>query len=425
MVGSAGAAGAPAEGRPLGLLVAAAFVAQVVVFGAVYTFGVVLDDVGRSLSVGRAAVALVPAVAAASLFFLGPFTGRAADRWGAARLVAAGALLLPGGLVLTSLAGDLALAVIGFGLVAGGAAGCVYVPTVAAVAARAGPGRPLAAGLVVAGVGTGTALVAPVLRAAVDAFGWRSAYRLYAAVALGVLGCVSAVFAERSAPAGSQVPESTVAAGTVPAGTVPAGTVLMGTAPRSAAPPLLGVLRAEGFARLYGALLLASPSMYVGLVFLASNARGHGIEGGRQAALLTVFGLSGTAARVVIAAVGRRVGLGTVFRATFVLLVASLLVWASAGGRYPVLVAYAVVAGVGYGGLIGLAPTVVAARFGAAGLATTLGVLYTSLGLGGLISGPAVGAAVDATGYPATLVGLAGCTAVAAALVPAAGARQS
>lgn len=375
--------------RRLWAEVVAAFVAQVVVFGALYTFGVVLDDVGRALGVGRGAIGFVPALAAASLFFLGPLSGRAADRWGTGRVVLVGAALLPAGLLVTASARTLSVAVVGFGLMGGAAASCVYVPAVAAVAARAGPGRALPSGIVVAGVGTGTALVAPLLRSMVNEMGWRTTYRGYALVAGIALVTVAAVFAHdarttRARRSASRTPM---------------------TANRS-------------FAGLYGALLLASPSMYVGLLFLASEAEAFGVTAGRRSALLSVFGLAGTLARVLVAALGRRIPLEHAFRASFALLAASLPLWAIAGGDYSTLLGYAIVAGTGYGGVIGLAPTITARRYGTNDLAGRLGLLYTSLGIGGLVTGPTVGAALDRYGAVSTLLALTAVTAAATMLLP-------
>jgi len=380
--------------------VAAGFVVQLAAFGAVYTFGAVLDPVRADLGAGRGAVALLPAVAAAGLFAVGPFTGRLADRRGTVFVLRLGALLLAAGLLLTSVATSLPVALVGFGILTGIAAGCVYVPVVASIAGRAGANGPLLTGVVVAGVGIGTAAMAPVLSALTAAWGWRWAYRVYGPVAMVVVLAASFAFA------GVHRPHAGGAA-------APGFGATMGSLVR----------RAE-FRRLYGALLLVSPSVYVALVFLASYARSEGVEAGRAAVLLSIFGLTSTAGRVVLAAVGRRRGPVWVFRQCFVALGAALVLWALLGSSYPLLVLYAVVAGSGYGGLIGLAPTVTASTFGADGLATTLGVLYTSLAVGGLLTGPLAGSAIDGVGYRPTLLAIAALAAVALVLLgrgPAAG----
>lgn len=392
--GPAGPAG------PSWLQVVAAFVVELVTFGAVYTSGAVLDPVRADLGVSRGAVALLPAVAAASLFVVGPFTGRLADRRGTAFVLRLGALLLAAGLLLSSVAPSLPVALVGFGLLAGLAAGCVYVPVVASIAARAGARGPVLTGVVVAGVGIGTAVMAPVLSALAEAWGWRWAYRVYGPAAAVVLLVASLVFA------GLRPPRTRSRGGEGFGATMGA------------------LARRPEFRRLYAALLLAAPSIYIGLVFLASYARASGVDTGRAAVLLSIFGLTSTTGRLLLTALGRRRGPAWVFRQCFAALAASLVLWALAGSSYPLLVLYAVVAGLGYGGMIGLAPTVTALTFGVDGLATTLGVLYTSLAVGGLLTGPIAGVVIDRAGYRVTLLVLAGLTVVAVALVPRASARS-
>ena len=386
---------------PTVIQIVAGFAIQLAAFGAVYTFGAVLDPVRADLGVSRGAVALLPAVAAATLFAVGPFTGRLADRRGTAFVVRLGAGLLGAGLLVTSVAPTLPLALVGFGIVTGGAVGCLYVPVVASIAGRAGINGPVLTGVVVAGVGIGTASVAPALSAMADAWGWRWAYRVYGPVAALVVLVASLAFsaASRSAASGARTAGFAASVGTL--------------------------ARRGEFRRLYAALLLVSPSVYIGLVFLASYARSESITASRAAVLLSIFGLASTAGRLALTALGRRRGADWVFRQCFVAMAASLVLWALLGGSYPLLVLYALVAGLGYGGIIGLGPTVTALRFGSEGLATTLGVLYTSLAVGGLLTGPLAGLAVDAVGYRVTLLALAALTVVASALLPHPSGRTS
>jgi len=69
-----------------------------------------------------------------------------------------------------------------------------------------------------------------------------------------------------------------------------------------------------------------------------------------------------------------------------------------------VLVIFAIVMGVGYGGFIALSPAVVATLFVTVGMATILGAVYTSAGLGGLIGPPIAGEIIDRVSYPAGII---------------------
>ena len=110
-------------------------------------------------------------------------------------------------------------------------------------------------------------------------------------------------------------------------------------------------------------------------------------------------------------------GLLRVFQGCYAAMGLSFALWAVAGGSYAVMLAFAAVLGVGYGGFVALAPAVVAARFGVANLGALLGVLYTGPGIGSAVGPPLAGAVVDAAGYgPAIagslLVGLASFAAI-------------
>jgi MFS family permease len=97
---------------------------------------------------------------------------------------------------------------------------------------------------------------------------------------------------------------------------------------------------------------------------------------------------------------------------SYATMAASFAIWLVAGDRYGLLVLFAVVMGVAYGGFIALAPAVTAGLFGTIGLGGVLGALYTAAGLGGLVGPPLIGALIDRTSYAA---GIAAAMAVSAA----------
>jgi MFS family permease len=91
---------------------------------------------------------------------------------------------------------------------------------------------------------------------------------------------------------------------------------------------------------------------------------------------------------------------------------ASFVLW-SLGGGYGVLVVFAIVLGVGYGGFVAIGPAVVAERFGTTRLGGLLGFLYTSAGIGSAIGSPLAGAAVD--GFGSYTPAIVGCLALGSA----------
>lgn len=373
-------------------IAAAGFAVEGVLFGILYTFGVVLDPIREDLGARRSAVALMPAISAFLLFFIGPFTGWLADRFGTHRTLAAGGVALSAGLALASVAPSLWLVVLAYGVLGGVAASLAYVPVVAHIAALPSHRAPALVGIVVAGVGIGTAVAAPILEWTVRTSGWRATYRGYAVLALVVLGLGSRVFARQPRH---------------------------GTGTRAS---MLAVLRpalhSPGFTRLYLALLLVCPAIYIGLIFLPSYITDEGLSASRAAFAASLLGIFSAGGRVLLTALGRRVGSGALFRLSLGFLAVSLGLWLAAGGSYPVLLVYAALAGTGYGGTIGLAPTVAAQRFGPAGLGAVLGGLYTSLGAAALLTGPLAGEAIDRWGYTPAFVAIGAMAVAATVIVP-------
>jgi MFS family permease len=107
--------------------------------------------------------------------------------------------------------------------------------------------------------------------------------------------------------------------------------------------------------------------------------------------------------------VAARTGPLRAFRGCFLAMGGSFGLWWIDGG-YGVLLVFAVVLGVGYGGFVAIGPAVVAERFGTTGLGGLLGVLYTSVGIGSAFGAPLAGATIDASG--SYVPAIAGCLAL-------------
>ena len=82
------------------------------------------------------------------------------------------------------------------------------------------------------------------------------------------------------------------------------------------------------------------------------------------------------------------------------------MLWLLSGSNYLLLLLFAGLLGVGYGGFVALSPVAMAGIFGLEGLGGVLGVQYTSAGVGALIGPIAAGAIIDATGsYTVAIIG--------------------
>ncbi|MEY2974083.1 MAG: hypothetical protein RIR49_503 [Actinomycetota bacterium] len=355
-------------------IVAAAFVSTFTCFGIVYSFGAFFDSMATEFGTGKGLTALMFSLTTFSYFMGGVVTGKLADRFGPRPVMLVGAVSMGLGLLLTSLVQSLWVGFITYGIGVGTATACGYVPMVATVGGWFTRQRTLALGLAVAGIGAGTLVCAPLSASLIDRHGWRTTYVIFA---------VGGTAALLIASLGAVRPPKVGAGGTVDLGSV---------------------VRDRRFITLYMASLIATMALFTPFVFIKTYATDEGIASGPAAALVGLIGASSIVGRLGLGALGAKVGPVRLMQFSFFVMSASFAIWLVAGASYPVLVVFAVVLGVGYGGFIALSPAVVALLFGTNGMATILGATYTGAGIGGLFGPPLAGAIIDASGYTAGIL---------------------
>lgn len=372
------------------IVVGAAFASMFTVFGVVYSFGVFFEPMAREFRVGQGATSIVFAVTAFSFFTLGAVTGPIADRAGPRRVVLTGAVAMSAGLALTALTPSIWVGYATYGLGVGVGTACGYVPMVAAVSARFDRRRAMAIGVAVSGIGVGTLAVPPVAALLVGPLGWRRTYLVFGVASLLVLAACAG---------------------------------LAGRPPAHPHRPAAGgrALRSREFGLLYASGLCSSFALFLALVHLVPYAIKLGVASVPAAGLVSVVGVGSAAGRLVLGGVAERLGAVRTFQLSIGLLLLSYVAWFLAPG-YAALAAFALALGVGYGGWVALSPSVLAELFGPAGLGGSLGLLYTSAGIGALLGPPFAGFLVDATGTyrPAIVaaIALAGAAVVASAPLP-------
>ncbi len=349
-------------------VVGAAFASMSVAFGIAYSYGAFLEELRADFGAGRAAAAGFFSLTSLLYFGLGGVSGAAADRFGPRRVLLVGAAALGIGLVATSQAGSLAVALVAYGLGVGIGVACAYVPMVALVGGWFVERRTLALGVAVAGIGVGTLVLPPVTAALIEAAGWRDAYLVLAAVGVATLLAAAAV----AAPAP--------------------------LAEHQTGFPLTDAVRDAGYRRLYLSTVLVSLALFVPFVHLPSYAEERGVDPVPAAGLIGAIGIASVAGRLALGAIAGA-GILRAYQGCFAAMGLSFAIWWAAGDSYAAMLAFAIVLGVGYGGFVALAPAVVAARFGVGNLGALLGVLYTGAGIGSAIGPPAAGAVVDAWGF--------------------------
>ena len=352
-------------------IVAAAFVSTFTVFGVVYSFGAFFDSMSAEFGTGKGVTALMFSLTTCFYFLGGVVTGRLADRHGPRPVMLVGAVSLGVGLLLTAAVPNIWLGFVTYGVGVGTATACGYVPMVACVGGWFTRRRTVALGLAVAGIGAGTLVCAPLAAALIDAYGWRTTYVIFA---------VGGTAAMLLASIGAVRPPMVGDGGTF---------------------DLRALVRDRCFLTIYAASLIATMALFTPFVFVKTYATDRGISSGAAAAIVGFIGAASIVGRLGLGALGALVGPVRLMQFSFFVMAASFTLWLVAGDRYWVLVLFAVVLGVGYGGFIALSPAALSILFGTNGLATILGATYTGAGIGGLFGPPIAGAIIDGAGFTA------------------------
>lgn len=364
-----------------------AALANAVGFGTVYSFGAFFDAMAEQFGAGRGATALVFSLTLLLFFGFGAVSGALADRFGPRTMLVVGGVLFCGGLLATSRADSLAMGYVTYGVGVGLGGGCWITPMLATVGAWFDRYRPHALGLTAAGSGLGTLVLSPSTARLIDAYGWRRADVILAGV--GAVALSIAWLLVRRPP----VPP-----------------------PARPGAHLRAVSRTRPFRLLFVSSMFMSAALYVPFTFLVSFAKEDGVAAPRAALLVGLIGASSIVGRLGLTGLSSRLGPIRLYQGCLGVQVLAYGVWLAGGGRYPVLVAFAVVLGVAYGGFVALGPEVMIRLFGASGLGAILGLVYFGSGIGGFIGPVAGGALADATGTHAVpilfAVGLSAISAV-------------
>ncbi|MEZ5232327.1 MAG: MFS transporter [Acidimicrobiia bacterium] len=355
--------------------VVSTFLATFTVFGVAYSFGAFFKPMADEFGSDRGQTALFFSITTFLYFAIGVITGRVADRIGPRRVLIVGAVCLVAGLLATSRVQSLWLGYLTYALGVGIGVACAYVPMVAAVGGWFNLKRTNALGLAVAGIGVGTLVMAPLAERLIEANGWRDTY-VYMAIGAAVLLGLAAIGANKP-------PQAAAAAPPV---------------------PILELVKGNrAFWVLYLAMFLMTVVLFVPFVFMADYLKQEEVSGSAGWIVGTI-GICSVLGRLGFGVIARRVSLMGLYQGSYLVVGLSFFLWILAGTSYPMLVLYAVVLGVSYGGFIALSPAVAAVVFGPVGLGGILGALYTGAGIGGLIGPPLMGALIDAIGYTPTLV---------------------
>ena len=172
--------------RAAWLLILSAAAILMITMGARLTTGLFMSPINTSTGLGIASISFALAVGQFMWGAAQPVFGAVADKYGSAKVVVAGALMLAGGLALTPLVSSQwgLMLTMGFLSAAGAGAGSFSI-LIGATAQRLPPARrPFAAGFINAGGSFGQFVFAPLMQAIISSAGWIAAMLTMAATTL-------------------------------------------------------------------------------------------------------------------------------------------------------------------------------------------------------------------------------------------------
>jgi MFS family permease len=366
------------------VVVAAGALMGCVAIGAVFSLAVFLQPMADATGWSRTGIS-----SAMTIVFLtmgvGAFGwGALSDRFGPLIVMLSGGLLLGLGLALASRTTSLLEFQLVYGIVVGGAAGAVFVPTIATVTGWFDKHRSLAVSLVSAGMGVAPMTISPFASWLITSYEWRTA--LLAIAILSWVLLVPAALLVRRPPA--------LAGGEDAAGDAP---VSAGDEPSTRGMTAGQALRSTPFIVL-SLTFFACCATHSGPIFhTVSYAIACGLPVMTAVTIYSAEGLAGLGGRLVFGLAGDRFGAKRV-------LVIGLLIQAVAAGAYfftrqlGEFYAVAIVFGFTYGGVMPLYAVIAREYFPLRIMGTVFGAaaMISSLGMA---LGPAIGGWIfDTTG---------------------------
>jgi MFS family permease len=351
-------------------IVAVGFVVTCIGMGAMMSLSIFLQPLSQAMGWSRAGIST-----AGLLNFLGMglgsfFWGAMSDRFGTRAVVISGGVLLGAGLVAASQAGSLLQFQLLFGVMVGLAVGSLYAPLTAATAKWFTENRSLAVALVSAGMGLGSTILGPLVRAIITDYDWR--------VAMLVVGNIAWLVI---IPAALLVREPHhVAAGPSPAGVgmLPGREMTAGEAFRT---PQFAAIAFTHF---------CCCAAHSGPIFhMVTNAMDHGVSAMAAATVFGVAGIGSLGGKILCGLLADRIGAKR-------MILIGLTAQATAIGLYTLVATpaafYALALGFGfsYGGVMPLYAIVVREYFGARIMGTVFGALGAVATLG-MALGPVAG----------------------------------
>jgi MFS family permease len=382
------------------ILVAAALLIVIIAHGAQYTFGIFFKPLVTDFGWTSAATSGAFSLYLVLWGFLSIFVGRLNDKLGPRIVMTVCGFFLGLGYLLMSQIGAIWQLYLFYGVIIAIGMSGGWVPLISTIPRWFVKRRGMMTGIVTSGSGIGTILLSLVASRLISDHGWSVSYIVLGSGVL-VLLMLAAQFLRRDP---------------LQVGQLPYGDNV--EKERDSELPEVGFCFREAvstgpFWMVCAIFFCFGFDLYTIMVHIVPHAIELKISPISAASIIAVIGGVNAAGRVIIGSAGDRIGNKRCLIISFVLLVAALL-WVMEAREIWMFYLFAVIFGIGYGGLAALMSPVPAELFGLRSLGTIVGAVMFSFTIGGAIGPVLAGSIFDMTGsydrafWACTAVGVAG-----------------
>jgi len=365
------------------IIVGAAFVVMVLVWGTFYSFGVFFKPVLIEFGWTRAMTSGAYSLSFVLYGLLGIVMGGLTDRFGPRLVVTVCGFLLGLGYLLMSQVSTIWQLYLFYGVMVGIGITAGFVPVASTVARWFVKRRGLMTGVMLAGAGVGQVIVPPVATQLISVYGWRTSYIIVGIIVL-VLLVVVAQFLKRDPGQVGLLPDGNSSVEENPP-TLEAKGFSIQKAIHTRPFWVLAIMYA-----CYGFFLQAT------LVHIVPHVTDLGISALLAANILAIIGGVSIAGRVGIGIASDRLGNRPVLVFVFIL-TGVAFVWLQFTKELWMFYLFAIIFGFAYGGLITLMSPIVAELFGLRVHGAILGVVSLSSAIGGALGPFLAGRVFDLT----------------------------
>lgn len=160
-----------------------------------------------------------------------------------------------------------------------------------------------------------------------------------------------------------------------------------------------------------------SMALIPAFAFIQPFAEDNGISDKKAASLVMIVGGASIAGRIFLTRFAAVLGSVRVSQACLIVQPIAYAIWLVGRDNYVLLIIFATVLGIGYGGYVALIGEVTAAIFGVVGLGVVLGGVYLASGFGSLIGPPMAGYLDDGASQTAAIAALLAISTVGSLLI--------